>query len=138
MGKIISEQKLIKKLNQFRDILLNYDFSEVKNIVFFDVNSLQCYLKTFKNNPFERQYCELDALMNEMLPYLPSALPLDVLQAINDAMGYTDDAFKEQVLMNMKLDFIERVKEINSEHEWQQLVDFCVQLRREKEYELVH
>ncbi len=143
MPEIISEEALIIELNHFRSILSDYDFTEISNVIFFDVESLNCYLKMYMDNPFERQYKELEIILDRISAYLPSTLSNDTMDILSDILddSYCNmDLLRNHLLFNVKLDFIERVKDIKTEEEWQGLLAACNQLRLEQltklEYEV--
>ena len=56
MSKLLTKQELEGHLAQFREILANFDYSCLKNIRFFNLDSLYAYMETIKDNPFEMQY----------------------------------------------------------------------------------
>lgn len=143
MQEIISEQALTKELNHFRFILTSYDFTEISNVIFFDIESLNCYLKMYEDNPFERQYRELEIILDKISAYLPSNISNDTIEVLNEILdsSYCNmDLLKDHLLFNVKLDFIERVKDIQTEEEWKKLLVTCNQLRLEQlaklEYEV--
>lgn len=138
MTEVISEEVLVNELNHFRDILNNYDYQEVSNVIFFDIDSLDYYMKTHKDNPFERQYREIESAFNLLSPYLPSSMTSETIEILLDIMksqNVHSEIAKENVLFNMKLDFIEQVKNIQSEDEWSRLIGVCKKLRLEKLFE---
>ncbi|PKM94080.1 MAG: hypothetical protein CVU84_11510 [Firmicutes bacterium HGW-Firmicutes-1] len=135
MSEIMSEEVLIDELNHFRFVLTNYDFSEISNIVFFDMESLNYYLSTHEDNPIERQYQEIEIALNKLSPYLPSNISSDTIDVLSELLNteyYNTTLLKEHLIFNIKLDFIERVKSIDSEEEWQKLLIICKRLRQEK------
>lgn len=138
MSKPISKESLIGELNHFRDVLNNYDFSEISNIVFFDLNSLNHYLKNNEDNPFDRQYREIEHSLSILEPYLPCSLSGEMIEVLMDLLGcYEEDSdlLKEHFVFNIKMDFIEQVKGIENEGEWQYLLQLCEDLRYEKSLE---
>lgn len=140
MINIISETELENKLNQFRDVLIHYDYSEIENVIFFDINSLNHYIENYKENPFEKQYNAIEKILDSIYPYLPGSLPNDTINIISKILNvkYGDEELvKQNVLFNIKLEFIEMVKEISTETEWNKLVDLCKKIRRSKEEVLV-
>jgi len=48
MTDIISEIELENKLNQFRDVLINYDYSDIDNVIFLIYNHLIIILNIIK------------------------------------------------------------------------------------------
>lgn len=135
MCDILSEERLINELNHFRYILTNYDFSEISNLIFFDIKSLNLYLLNNKDNPFERQYLEIETSLNKLSPYIPVDLSNDVLDTIIEIFSFNSNAseiLKENLLFNLKFDFIEHVKNIRTEDEWLNLLNTCKKLRFEK------
>jgi len=141
MTEIISEEVLVDELNHFRDILNHYDYEEVSNVIFFDIDSLNYYMQTHKDNPFERQYKEIETAFDLLSPYLPSSITEETIQMILEIMNRQDvesELVKENLLFNLKLEFIERVKGIQSEDEWNLLIAICKKLRNEKLLEVSH
>jgi hypothetical protein len=139
MTEIISEEVLVDELNHFRDILNHYDYEEVSNVIFFDIDSLNYYMQTHKDNPFERQYKEIETAFDLLSPYLPSSITEETIQMILEIMNRQDvesELVKENLLFNLKLEFIERVKGIQSEDEWNLLIAICKKLRNEKLFEV--
>lgn len=135
MTDIISEEVLVDELNHFRNILNHYDYQEVSNVIFFDIDSLDYYMQTHKDNPFERQYREIESAFNMLSPYLPSSMTGETIDMILEIMNHQNihsEIIKENLLFNLKLDFIERVKSIQSEDEWYRLIMICKKLRMEK------
>ena len=133
---IMSEKELEDELNSFRDILLHYDFSEVENIIFFDVESLNYYLQTNKENPFERQYQALEEKLNHLAPFIPTNATEETIKVLTEILSVKYDdkkIIKENILFNIKMDFIERVKNLKSENDWSYLVAICKKIRSEKE-----
>ncbi|MCT4542072.1 MAG: hypothetical protein N4A63_00875 [Vallitalea sp.] len=136
MTNIISEVELENKLNEFRDILINYDYSEIDNIIFFDINSLNYYIENNKENPFEKQYDAIEKILNSIYIYLPCSISDDTINVISKILNvkYGDETLvKQNLLFNIKLEFIEMVKNISSEEEWQNLVLLCKKIRTTKE-----
>ena len=136
MTDIISESELEIKLNEFRDVLLNYDYSDIENIIFFDVNSLNYYIENNKDNPFEKQYDAIEKILDTIYQYLPCSLSDDTINVISEIMNvkYQDEKLiKQNILFNVKLEFIEMVKNISTEDEWNRLVLICKRIRNTKE-----
>ncbi|GKX28110.1 hypothetical protein SH1V18_05900 [Vallitalea longa] len=136
MTDIISESELETKLNEFRDILLNYDYSEIENVIFYDINSLNYYIENNKGNPFEKQYDAIEKILNSIYQYLPCSLSDDTINVISEILNvkYQDESLmKQNVLFNVKLEFIEMVKNITTEDEWNRLVISCKKIRNTKE-----
>ena len=134
-AEVLSEEDLILNLNEFRDTLINYDFSEVKNVVFLNVASLNTYIKNNKNNPFTRQYREIETLFNKIMPYIPSNIPNEAVEAITKILEtkYDDKSvIKKNIYLNVKMDFIRTVKNIHSEKQWSQLLTMCKRIRNAK------
>lgn len=135
MSNIISENELENKLNQFRDVLNNYDYSEIENVIFFDINSLNYYIENNKDNPFEKQYDAIENILNTIYPYLPGSLPNDTINLISNIINTKcgdEELVRQNVLFNIKLEFIEMVKDISTEREWARLVDLCKKIRRSR------
>jgi hypothetical protein len=136
MTDIISESQLEIKLNEFRDVLINYDYSEIENVIFFDINSLNYYIENNRGNPFEKQYDAIEDILNSIYLYLPCSLSDDTIDVISEILDvkYGDEALvKQNLLFNIKLEFIDMVKNISTEDEWKRLVQLCKKIRNTKE-----
>jgi hypothetical protein len=131
---IINEEDLEVALNNFRDVLLNYDYSELSNVIFLDVESLTEYINNNKGNPFEKQYNELEDILDKIISYLPNSLPndtIDVLTKILNTNYNNEDLVRKNILFNIKMDFIQHVKNIDN-NEWLELINKCKQIRLSK------
>ncbi|TCK90608.1 hypothetical protein EDC19_2377 [Natranaerovirga hydrolytica] len=133
--EIISEKELEVKLYEFKHTLLNYDYSDVDNVIFFNIESFNWYLKRFKNNPFEKQYNELEEIFKVIMPYIPSTIPdeaIDTITHILEAQYDDKELIKKNILFNIKMDFIEMVKDLSSQKNWDDLVAQCQEIRKAK------
>lgn len=141
MSELISEETLVSELNKFRDVLLHYDYSDVKNVIFFNVKSLNAYIRTYRDNPFEKQYQDLEAIFNKIIPYIPSNIPEEAINTITHILDpdyENKEAIKRNILFNIKMDFIETVKNVSSESQWQELLNLCKDIRLAKAHYLTH
>jgi plasmid replication initiation protein len=142
MTEIISEKELLDTLNLFRHVLIDYDYSEVSNVVFLNVESLNTYMDTHEDNPFHRQYKDLEVLFNKIIPFIPSNIPDEAIEAITNILEskyHNDrDMVKNNILFNIKMDFIETVKNISNENEWKELMSLCKSIREAKVHHLTH
>lgn len=141
MGDILTENELVKNLNQFRNVLVDYDYSEVNNVIFLNLESLNSYMKTHKNNPFERQYYDLEKIFNKIIPYIPSNIPNEAIDAITNILESREndkELIKKNITFNIKMDFIQTVKSITSEKDWNQLLKICNDIRESKMNYLTH
>lgn len=133
MDTILSENELTETLNSLRDTLLHYDFSEVDNIIFYDIESFTNYIETHRRNPFEMQYRDIEHALTKLGPYLPTHLSpnaIDILsQTLSEEFG-NKSLVDETILLNIKLDFIDDIKKIQSEDEWEALIDKCNTIRK--------
>lgn len=137
----ITEKELVNNLNEFRDVLLNYDYSEVDNVIFLNIESLNYYIKTHKNNPFERQYQDLERLFNKIMPYIPSNIPNEAIEVITKLLKsrYNDDKIiKKNIDFNIRMDFIQTIKCIRTEEQWNKLVEECKSIFNSKVTALTH
>lgn len=129
---LISEEDLEKALNKFRDILLNYDYSELSNVIFLDVESLTEYINNYKGNPFEKQYYELEGVLDDIIPYLPNSIPDDTIEIITkifDTKFHDEKLIRDNINFNIKMDFIQYAKNIQNDNEWLELINKCKQMR---------
>lgn len=136
MTDIISENELVNELNKFKDVLFNYDYSSIDNVIFFDVSSLNHYIENYEDNPFEQQYKALEEILDNILPYLPNNLPDDTIEIITKILDvkYDDkEIVKQNIDFNIKLEFIQTAKNIKSDKEWDKIVHLCKKRRNSLE-----
>ena len=78
MATLLTKQELESHILDFRNLLSQFDYSQIKNVTFLNLEAFYAYMDNVKGNPFELQYNALQEKLDYIQPYLPfiSFLPL--------------------------------------------------------------
>ena len=137
MSKLLTQQELVNHLTTFREILSNFDYSCLKNIRFFNLESLYAYMETIKDNPFEKQYEALQLELDFIQPYLPfvssdrAAEFLTLIAKAKDDSEVSD--IKKDYTKKLRQDFIDLARTTTSIPAWQEVMNSCEEIRLHKE-----
>lgn len=137
MSQLLTKQELENHLTNFREILSNFDYSSLKNIRFFNLDSLYTYMDTIKDNPFQKQYSALQKELDYIQPYLPfvsSERAAEFLTLV--AKAPTDDevaSIKKDYTQKLRRDFIDLARTTTTLSQWQEVVNSCEAIRQHKE-----
>ena len=61
------------ELENLRDLINNFDYSELKNVTFINLESLFTYIAQVEDNPFRRQYEAMQSSLDILEPFIPFA-----------------------------------------------------------------
>lgn len=137
MSTLLTQQQLKAHLEHFYHILSNFDYSQLQNIRFFNLDSLYSYMETIKNNPFQEQYAALQHELDYIQPYLPfvsSERAGEFLTLI--AKAKNDDevcSIKKDYTKKLRMDFINLARTTTTKSQWQNIIDSCEEIRSHKE-----
>lgn len=126
--EILTDEQIEYYLNELRNTLTNYDFSDVSNLLFFDIESFSYYLNNTVNNPFEMQYQEIESILTLLSPYIGTSIPSDIMELFED-LGYEisyNNILTNNLFLSAKLDFLDRIKSTESQRDWLLLIDECI------------
>lgn len=142
MQEILSSQELYMYLNDFRDTIRAFDYSDLENVIFFNFEAVCAYIDNIENNPFKRQYNELQEILDHVQPYLPflsSKRAKDFLLTISNM---TNDQAIEQLKIEytnkLRMDFINVARQLTNENDWDFIVSACEEIRSRKEEVYLH
>lgn len=140
--EILSSQELYMYLNDFRNTIREFDYSDLENVIFFNLEAVCAYIENIENNPFKRQYNELHKILDNLQPYLPflsSKRARDFLLTISNM---TNDQAIEQLKIEythkLRIDFINVTRQLTNENEWDSIVKACEEIRSRKEEVYLH
>ena len=123
---IMTETNLILRLYDIRDILKN---SNIKNIVFLNLDSLYSF--------FDKKGGNISELINTIEPYIPLMISSENIKDFIEAAVTNDEErikwLEDAFITNSKIKFINSVYSVETENEWQEIVDLCVKIRDYKE-----
>lgn len=137
MAKLLTKQELTDHLINFRTILSNFDYSSLKNIRFFNLQSLYDYMDHVEPNPFKEQYIALEEELDYIQPYLPfvsSERAAAFLTAMSHAENDNEmDRIKKEYTEKLRQDFIKLVRTTTTDKQWQAILSTCEEIRSHKE-----
>lgn len=137
MAQLLTRQELHNHLMDFYRILSRFDYSQLKNIRFFNIESLYSYMETIKNNPFSEQYEALQNKLDFIQPYLPFVSTERAAEFLSLIARAQDDdevaRIKEDYTQKLRMDFINLARSTTTEKEWQHIIDSCEEIRAHKE-----
>lgn len=137
MSQLLTKEELAYHLSLFREILTNFDFSEIKNIRFFNLESFYHYMNHVPNNPFKRQYEALEEQLDYIQPYIPfmseeraDEFLKELAQAVSEEES---QKIKDAYTKKLRMDFMNIARIATTEEEWQNIMNACEQIRQHKE-----
>ena len=137
MQQVLSSKELYTHLNDFRQTLQGFDYSNIGNIRFLNLESVFAYMETVENNPFKRQYIALQEVLDILQPYLPflsSQRAKDFLIHISTVTNDEEvELLKLEYIQKLRMDFISTTRKINNEDDWELIISICEQIRSRKE-----
>lgn len=137
MSELLTKEELAYHLSLFREILTNFDFSEIKNIRFFNLESFYHYMNHVPNNPFKRQYEALEEQLDYIQPYLPFVSEERADEFLKELSGAVTEKesrkIKEAYTKKLRIDFISVARVATTKEEWENIMDACEQIRMHKE-----
>lgn len=137
MAKLLTKKELTEHLQNFRSILANFDYSALKNIRFFNLESLYDYMENVEPNPFKEQYKALQKELDYLQPYLPfvsSERAAAFLNALSHAQN--DDeikAIKQDFTTKLRYDFMNLARTTHTDSQWNSILATCEEIRSHKE-----
>ncbi len=142
MQQVLSSQELYGHLNDFRKTLQEFDYSNLGNIRFLNLEAVYAYMETVKDNPFTRQYTQLQDILDIVQPYLPflsSQRAKDFLIHISTVTDDEEATFlKLEYAKKLRMDFINIARKTTCEDDWALIMKICEQIRSRKEETYLH
>lgn len=137
MCKLLSREELSYHINNFRNILANFDYSAIKNIRFFNLESFFSYMETVENNPFKQQYSALQKELDVLQPYLPfvsASRASEFLTAMAKAVDEQESTLiKQEYTQKLRTDFINLARTTTTDDGWNSIIATCEEIREHKE-----
>ncbi|HHX60562.1 MAG TPA: hypothetical protein GX707_07535 [Epulopiscium sp.] len=142
MQQVLSSKELYTHLNDFRKTLQGFDYSHIGNIRFLNLESVYAYMENVENNPFQRQYMQLQEILDILQPYLPflsSDRAKDFLIHISTVKEDEEvERLKLIYSQKLRMDFINTARKITSDEDWDSIINICEQIRSRKEESYLH
>lgn len=137
MSKLLSEQELTTHINNFRNILGHFDYSSIKNIRFFNLESFFSYMDTVEDNPFKMQHNALQNELDSIQPYLPFVSAERAGEFLSAMAKAKDDiemeSIKQDYTQKLRTDFINLARTLTTDDQWQSVINTCEEIRSHKE-----
>lgn len=137
MSTLLTRQQLENHLNHFRHILSDFDYSSIQNVRFLNLEAFFTYMNTIEDNPFKKQYQELQESLDILQPYLPfvsSKRAKDFLNALGTSTSDLEiENIKKVFTQKLREDFIHLSKTITMDSEWERILYICEEIRLRKE-----
>ena len=142
MQQVLSSKELYMHLNDFREVLQNFDYSHIGNVRFLNLESVYAYMEKVENNPFKRQYYELQEILDILQPYLPFLSSERAKMFLIQISTVTNDEDIEKIKLEyqekLRMDFINTARKATSNQDWKLIVNICEQIRARKEQTHLH
>lgn len=128
--KKISEKQLKNNLYILKKIMSNFNYKDIYNIVFLNLDSFYYYLQKNYNNEYN-----INKIFEEIEPYIPLALCVDtnILNILNKALTTCSlDLFcktKKQFYENAKIKFLSLIKHCKDD-DFYKIISLCERLRQ--------
>ncbi|MGL4363413.1 MAG: hypothetical protein ACRCSG_09170 [Cellulosilyticaceae bacterium] len=137
MSTLLTKRELAIHLNNFREILGNFDYSSLKNIRFFNLDSMYSYMETVKDNPFTKQYDALQKELDFLQPYLPFVSNERASEFLDEISKANSDeevsTIKKEYTKKIRQDFIDLARTTTTARQWEDITFSCEQIRLHKE-----
>lgn len=136
MEHLICKQELIEKLELLKLTIQSFDYSSLKNIIFFNLNSLYLYMANI-------EYCTktgetIDHLLDEIEMFIPIGLTnssLDLFFSASEAYETENiEELSQTFNCRCRLDFLNLIRMTKDAKGWHKILDSCEHLRRDKEF----
>lgn len=129
----ITEEELLNNLELLKDILQNFDYDKIKNIVFLDVESFYLFMNQYAQNSSNKT---IETIMEEIEPCIPISLCIDseILDIfLNASVSKNEEDFKRLEMdfyKRARMDFLNTVKNATGEEDWKNIISTCVLIRK--------
>lgn len=130
MDNILTQERLLEELEKFKFTLENFDYSDIKNIIFINLDSLYCYIENIEDNPFKLQYKKLQNILDIIEPYIPFTTENEYVNITDMNEDFTElEDIKRAFSAKKRFNFINYIRSITTESEWQDVISICKDIR---------
>ncbi|OON94591.1 MAG: hypothetical protein ATN31_02965 [Candidatus Epulonipiscioides saccharophilum] len=137
MPRLLTETELKNTLLEFKNILSEFDFSVLKNLIFFNQESFFLYVENVKDNPFKTQFRLLNEKLDILQPYLPFVNTDRASEFLNEISKATTEEKSREIKKNytakLRQDFFEVARKISNPIQWDNIFKTCEEIRLHKE-----
>lgn len=136
MENVLTQSELLTELNNFKYNLQNFDYSNIKNITFINLDALYYYIENIEDNPFKIQYEKLQKILDIIEPYIPFSIDSDIIDILDITSISSNDEeshmIKNFFSLKKRINFMNSVRIITTDEQWQYLIDTCEKIRNIK------
>lgn len=137
MKTILTQDELLERLLVLKDTLQNFDFSILHNTIFINSSSFYSYLSNLTCGG-ERNLT-LGELLQEIECCIPFALTDNSFEifitAANETTEEKMEALRKGFIEGCKMDFLYLILDADSTEKWQNIVQMCEKLRKQRNAE---
>lgn len=137
MENILSEEELVSELNNFKFILHNFDYTDIKNLIFINLDALYFYIENIKGNPFKAQYEKLEKLLDIIEPYIPFISEngfVNIIEIENLSDSKELENIQKIFSSKKRANFTNIVRIINNNNtDWENIINICKDIRNNLE-----
>ena len=137
MATLLTQQELRMHLNDFYDLLKDFDYSKINNITFLNLDAVLAYMENVEDNPFKNHYAALQKKLDYLQPYLPFVSSiranefLECLSKTNVEIEISN--IKQKYTNILRDDFIKFCRTVTTKDSWNNVLSTCEQIRLRKE-----
>lgn len=137
MATLLTKQELESHILDFRNLLSQFDYSQIKNVTFLNLEAFYAYMDNVKGNPFELQYNALQEKLDYIQPYLPFISNKRATEFMNALSNTTSDdeinLVKKLYTKKLRDDFISFSRTATTDDQWRHIINTCEEIRMRKE-----
>lgn len=135
MEEVLSSRELTEKLTLLRNILHNFDYSKLYNVIFFNLYSVYQYMSQIAWEKDKKT--TISGLLDEVERYIPLGLTntsLDLfLTAATSPEEWETEELNRIFSCRCRMDFINLVRMAKDVASWEKILDACEDMRKEME-----
>ena len=137
MATLLTKQELSMHLNDFYDLLKDFDYSKINNITFINLDAVLSYMENVDDNPFANHYEALQNKLDYLQPYLPFVSAMRANEFLECLSRTTDELeifkIKQKYTSILRNDFIKFARTVTTKDNWLNVIATCEQIRLRKE-----
>lgn len=132
MTKKLTENELTSYLEVLKNILQNFDYSSIPNIIFLNMESFYSYIDNYCSNNSKT----IKEIMSAIEPCIPLTLCVDdsTLELfIQASTSYSQEDIKkmeELFYKRARIDFMDTIRKANTKDKWDFILQTCQNLRQ--------
>ena len=134
MKNEITKRELYNYLKTIKVMLLDFDFDEIRNVIFYNFDS---YIKFVNNKCMEnkRRKNSLEDILDIIEPYIPFDFDDNALNYLisNVIDNYDPESFQKILIKRAKVDLINTIKTADTKDKWLSVIHKCQHIYKYRE-----